>query len=51
MGEREGQDRERSTIRDSNSGRLKHNGAICQRADHVAISADFRWILTTLMKV
>ncbi len=28
MGERGGQDRERSTSRDSNSGRLKHNDAI-----------------------
>ncbi len=40
MGERGGQDRERSSSQDSNSGCLYSNDAVCWRAAHKAISAD-----------
>lgn len=39
-GENGGRTRERSMSRDSDSGRPKHNGAMCRRAAHEAIGAD-----------
>ncbi len=47
--EREGgRDRERSTSRDSNTGRPKRNGTTCRRAAHKAISADENPLLKLL---
>ncbi len=44
--QRGGQDRERSASRDSNSGRLKLNGVICQCVAHEAIGGDhLLWIV------
>ncbi len=42
VGEREGRGWEKSTSRDSNSGRPKRSSAICWRTTHETISAD-RW--------